>query len=95
MISALFYGKGGFDHVLFMVNKTLPRPVIPVRRAWEFISRSFGNGIRLDRQIAIRGRQDILKSAILKKVERLTQRLLARPAALGEHQSPLVGGTPK
>jgi hypothetical protein len=50
MISALFYGKGGFDHVLFMVNKTLPRPVIPVRRAWEFISRSFGNGIKLDRR---------------------------------------------
>jgi hypothetical protein len=28
MISALFYGKGGFDHVLFMVNKTLPRSTI-------------------------------------------------------------------
>jgi hypothetical protein len=29
------------------------------------------------------------------EVERLTQRLLAWPAALGKHQSPLVGGTPK
>jgi hypothetical protein len=45
MISALFYGKGGFDHVLFMVNKTLPRLVSPIWRAWKFISRSFWNGI--------------------------------------------------
>jgi hypothetical protein len=70
MISALFYGKGGFDHVLFMVNKTLPRPVIPVRPAWEFISRSFGNGIRLDRRAAICAGQRISPE----NIERLDRR---------------------
>jgi hypothetical protein len=42
MISALFYGKGGFDHVSLLVNKTLPGQPFRVRPGGEFVSGSFG-----------------------------------------------------
>jgi hypothetical protein len=53
-----------------MVNKTLPRLVSPIRRAWKFISRSFWNGIKLDRHVAIRAEQRISSD----NVERLHRR---------------------
>src|ERR1700677_3548947 len=49
MISALFCRKGGFDHVPFLVNKTLPGRPFRVCPGWEICFRFFRSGMRLDR----------------------------------------------